>query len=141
MKLIIEKVRTYSLKKAGYCSVTIGCVNIVVHILTIMQILPYTWINGGRTESYIAAKDISISSIIFTVVNILIALIASQIIPLKMNKFFGIVLSVFLIATLPMSIMGIVQQFLGTIFEKCVMSIVTIIGFVSDVRIAFEKRW
>lgn len=58
-----------------------------------------------------------------------------------MNKFFGIALSVFLIATLPLSFMGIIQQFLGTTFEKYVMGIVTIIGFCADTRIAFEKRW
>ena len=58
-----------------------------------------------------------------------------------MNKFFGIALSVFLIAALPLSFMGIIQQFLGTTFEKYVMGIVTIIGFCADTRIAFEKRW
>ncbi|WP_258876389.1 hypothetical protein [Clostridium sp. CM028] len=43
--------------------------------------------------------------------------------------------------TLPLGLMGIVQQFLGTMFEKYCMSIVAIIGFLSDTRIAVEKRW
>ena len=76
-----------------------------------------------------------------TIVNVLIALVASQIIPIKFNKFWGIVLSVFLIITLPLTLVGVIQQFMGTIFEKCVMGIITIIGFCADTRIAFEKRW
>ena len=134
-------IRKFDLKKAGWISASIGGINIVVHLLVIAGIIPYLWVNGGRTESLEAARQISTQSIIMTVVNIFIALIASRIIPLKLNRFWGIVLSGFLIVTLPLTLVGVVQQFLGTIFEKCVMGIVTIIGFCTDTRIAFEKRW
>ncbi len=138
---MLEKLRKINLKKAGYFSLMAGVINVIVHILVIIQTLPYTWVNGGRTETLIAARELSTSSIIITLVNILIALIASKIIPLKLNRFFGIVLSAFLIITLPFGFIGIIQQFLGTTFEICVMGLVTIIGFCADTRIAFEKRW
>lgn len=134
-------IRKFNLRKAGCISASIGGINIIVHLLVISNIIPYLWVNGGRTESFEAAQQISIDSIIMTVINIIIALVASQIIPIKFNKFWGIVISAFLILTLPLTLVGVAQQFLGTTFEKCVMSIVTIIGFCSDVRIAFEKRW
>lgn len=134
-------IRKFNLKKAGWISVSIGGINIIVHLLVISNIVPYLWVNGGRTESFEAAQQISAGSIIMTVINIIIAMVASQIIPVKFNKFWGIVISAFLILTLPLTLVGVAQQFLGTTFEKCVMSIVTIIGFCSDVRIAFEKRW
>lgn len=134
-------IRRFDLKKAGYVSVLIGIINILVHILVITGIIPYLWVNGGRSESFSAAQSTSFSSIIITVISILITVIASQIIPIRFNKFWGIVISVFLIVTLPLSFIGIISQFLGTIFEKCVMSIVTIVGFCADTRIAFEKRW
>ena len=134
-------IRKFDLKKAGYISVPIGVINIIVHILVITGVLPYLWVNGGRSESFAAAQKTSFISIIITLISILITLIASKIIPIRFNKFWGIALSVFLIATLPLSFLGIISQFLGTIFEKCVMSIVTIVGFCSDTRIAFEKRW
>ena len=70
------------------------CAGLVVHLLVIAGIIPYLWVNGGRTESLEAARQISTQSIIMTVVNIFIALIASRIIPLKLNRFWGIVLSV-----------------------------------------------
>lgn len=134
-------IRKFDLKKAGYISVLIGVINIIIHILVITGVLPYLWVNGGRSESFTAAQSASFSSIVITVISIIITLIASQIIPIKMNKFWGIAISVFLIVTLPLSVVGIISQFLGTIFEKCVMSIVTIVGFCADTRIAFEKRW
>ncbi len=134
-------IRKFDLKKAGYISVLIGVINIIVHILVITEVLPYLWVNGGRSESISDAQSASFSSIIITVISIIITLIASQIIPIRLNKFWGIAISVFLIATLSLSFIGVIAQFLGTIFEKCVMSIITIVGFCADTRIAFEKRW
>lgn len=134
-------IRKFDLRKAGICSIAIGGINIIVHILVIVNIIPYLWVNGGRTESFIEAQQTSISSIVMTIFNILVALIASKIIPVNLNKFLGIALSAFLLITLPLTLVGVIQQFLGTTFEKCVMGIVTVIGFWADTRIAFEKRW
>ena len=134
-------IRKFSLRKAGICRAAAGIANIIIHILVISKIIPYSWVNGGRTESFEAAQQISVISIGITVGSILLALIASQIIPAKFNKFWGIFLSVFLIVTLPLSLVGVVQQFLGTTFEKCVTWIIALVGFCADTRIALEKRW
>lgn len=134
-------IRKFDLKKAGYISLAIAVINIMVHILVITGILPYLWVNGGRSESFEAAQSTSFSSIIILLVGIPITLIASQIIPVKFNKFWGIFLSAFLIITLPLGFVEIILQFLGTMYEKCVMSIIAIIGVCADTRIAFEKRW
>ncbi len=139
--VLLEWIRKFDLRKAGICSVAAGGINIIVHSLVIANMLSYLWVNGGRSESLAAARQISMSSILLTILNILIALIASQIIPIKLNRFWGSTLSVFLIVTLPLSLLGVIQQFLGTTFEMCVMGPVTIIGFCADFRIAFEKRW
>lgn len=138
---MLTRIRKIDLKKAGYGNCIIGLINIVVHLLVIIQIIPYTWVNGGRTESLIAAQELSVSSIFITLFSILINLVAAQIIPIRLNRVCGIALSAFLILTLPLSFIGIIQQFLGTMFERVVMSVVTIVGFCCDTRIAFEKRW
>lgn len=138
---MLEWIRKFDLRRAGVCSVAVGGINIILHILVIANIIPYSWVNGGRSESYAKAQQISMSSIIMTIINIGIALIASRIIQVKLNKFWGIMLSAFLIVTLPLSFVGVIQQFLGTPFEKYITSVITIIGFLADTRIAFEKRW
>lgn len=138
---MLEWIRKFDLKKAGIVNVSAGLLNILVHIFVILNILPYQWVNGGRTESLEAACQISVNSIIACVVGILITLIASRIIPIKLNRYLGIALTVVLVVLLPLSFIGVVQQLLGTLFEKCVMSIVAAVGFCTAVRIAFEKRW
>ena len=139
--MMLEWIRKFDIRKAGICSVVSRGIGIVLHILVIANIIPYLWVNGGRTETFAAAQQISTSSIIMLLVNILITLIASRIIPVRLNKFWGILLSTFLVITLPVTLVGVIQQFLGTPFEKCVTGIVTIIGFCADTRIAFERRW
>ena len=138
---MLDWIRKFNLKRAGVCSVAVGIVNIIIHLLVIAEIIPYLWVNGGRTSSYAEAQQISMSSIVITLINIAIALIASQIIPVSLNRVWSVVLSAFLIITLPLSFVGVIQQFLGTTFEKCITSIVTSLGFIADTRIAFEKRW
>lgn len=98
---MLDKIRKFDLKKAGYGACIIGLFNIMVHMFVIFQIIPYAWVNGGRTASQVAAQEISVSSILITVINILIALVATQIIPIKLNRIAGITLSAFLILTLP----------------------------------------
>lgn len=138
---MLNKIREFDLRKAGIGGCIIGGINILVHLLVIFEIIPYEWINGGRTENLSAAIELATSSIIITIVNILITMVASTLIPLKIKRGFGIALSIFLIGTLPLSLVGIIQQCLGTTFEKYIMSILVIIGFFLDARIAFEKRW
>lgn len=89
---MLKRIREFDLKKAGY---------------------------GGRTESLTVAQELSVSSIIITAINMLSVLVATQIIPIKLNRFVGIAFSIFLILTLSL----------------------TFIGFCFDIRIAFEKRW
>ena len=138
---MLEWIRKFDLKKTGFVNVSVCFVNIIVHVLVILKILPYQWVNGGRTESYEMACQISVASIVVMIVCIFITLIACKIIPLKLNRFWEIALSVLLIAMLPFSLLGVIQQFLGTLFEKCVMSIVALVAFCTATRIAFEKRW
>ena len=138
---IFDKVSVFDLKKAGLINFAVGGINVLIHISVIAGLLPYMWVNGGRTESYEMACSISASSIVVTLIGMIITLVGAKIIPVKFNRFCGIAFTVFLVAMLPLAFMGIIQQFLGTLFEKSFCSILTIAGFLTSFRIAFEKRW
>ena len=69
---MLDKIREFDLKKAGYMGATIGILNIALHILVLFEILPYTCVNVGRKESMAAARGIAASRILLTIVNILI---------------------------------------------------------------------
>ena len=78
--VVLVWIRKFNLKKAGIVNVSAGLVNILVHVFVILKILPFQWVNGGRTETLEAACQISLNSIIASVVGILITLVASGII-------------------------------------------------------------
>lgn len=137
----LEQIRRISLKKTGYISIILSVLNLFLHIAVLLQLLPYTWVNGGRTASFEAACQVSVASMVLTTMKVLFILFASQIIPVKINRFWGAAISFIMIIMLPFDIVGIIQQFLGTTFEKCVTSVITIAILITDFRIAIEKRW
>lgn len=136
----MERIRKLSLKKAGIISTGVGAINIVLHLLLMLNILPYTWVSGGMVQSFEQAYQISRMTIAITFITMLIKLLASEIIPLKLNRFGRIVLSIFLIINIPFDFLMVIGQLLGTIFEKCFTSILTIILLLADFRLAVEKR-
>lgn len=138
---IFDKVSKFDLKKTGLINLVVGGINVFIHISVIAGLLPYTWVNGGRTANFEMACSISYSSIVMTIIGMIVTLFAAKFIPVKFNRFWGIAFTVFLMAMLPLSFMGVIQQFLGTLFEKCFCSILAIAGFLTSFRIAFEKRW
>ncbi len=83
-----------SLKSAGIIAVSMNSIAILVHILVILQVIPFTWISGGKVDSLVVAQQTSIVSSIILAVTILFHLVASGIIPLKFNKFFNILISI-----------------------------------------------
>lgn len=136
----LDKIRRFSLKKAGYISLAVATFMIILHILIIAGIFPYSWVNGGRSESFDAARSTSFSSIIVILFGVVLKLFAARIVPVKLNRFFGVLITILLIISLPFEFIGIVQQLLGTFFEKCVCSIFAAAAFLADFRIAVEKR-
>jgi len=138
---MIQKWRSIiSLRKAGWCSLCVGVIGILLHILVLADILPYQWINGGRTESLSQAYQTAALSIVIIVVMKLITLFGARILPMRRNKTAAVILRAALIAIACFSFIGVIQQLLGTIFEKCILSVVNLIGFVADVRIAAQRN-
>lgn len=138
---MLNKLKVIDLKKAGIASAALTLLTILVHLLVIFQILPHTWINGGRVASFDIARQTSINGIWFLLFDILVSLIAGGIIPLKLKKGFAVVLAVYLWIQVPYTLFGFIIQLLGTVFEKLFMSVIVFVLFVSKLRLALEKRW
>lgn len=130
-------IKKINLKTAGIISAAIAFITIIIHTLVIMKVMPFTWIGGGRSESFEIAKQSSTLSIIILMAGIFISLWACGIIPIKKFK---MVLSVILWISFVFACLGAILQFLGTPFEKVFTSILCIINAIVTYRLAIEKR-
>lgn len=96
-----------------------------VHILVITKLIPYTWVNGGRSASYQAQAGQSIVSIVL--LGGLYLLVRKIITASFHKKWHGLVL--YVLASLWG--LGYVMQLLGSQFERFFMSFVLICGFIT----------
>ena len=126
-----------NLKTAGIISVVIAMITITIHTLVILKVMPFTWINGGRSGTFEIAKQTSTISIIILIAGIFISLWACGIIRyLKFTR----VLTAILWISFAYNCIGIILQFLGTPFENLFTSILCIINAIVTYRLAIEKR-
>ncbi|MDR0851071.1 MAG: hypothetical protein LBN36_01115 [Clostridiales Family XIII bacterium] len=138
---MLRLIRRIDLRIAGFCSVGVSIIGMIVHLLVLLQVIPFSWINGGNTTSFEAQLPISIVSILVLILLALLALIGSKIIPVKLNTFLTVLLVVVLIVKIPYDLVECLLQFMGTPFERSFLGIVLFIGFLADSRIAVEKRF
>jgi fumarate reductase subunit D len=129
--------RKIDIKTAGYINIIILAVVICIHLLVIFGVMPFTWINGGRSASFEIGQQTSIVSIVILFVMILVNIWAAGII--RINRFVT-VLKILMWIFFAYSLVGLVQQLMGTTFEKFGMSILCLVNMIMYFRLAIEKR-
>ena len=133
---MVEEIRKINLKTAVCMGICFYSLIILIHVLIIGGIIPLTWINGGRSESMAAQLPISIINIIISIIGGIFTLTASRTIPYTSRRKITFMYWLFVI----LWFFGLVQQLLGTPFEKIVCSLLLILGIISNLRMAVEKR-
>lgn len=124
------------MKSAVFMGVTFYSLTILIHVLVINGIIPYTWVNGGRSESFTTQLPISIISIIISMIGGVFTLIVGGNILNKYKKGITVLCWFFVV----LWSFGLIQQLFGTPFEKMVCSIILLLGVISNLRMAIEKR-
>ncbi len=113
----------------GYLFFTIV---LLIHILIIAKIIPFTWINGGRSESYEAQLQLSLSNFVIVFIGYLYVFVNQRFQQLRSSKLF----KVFKWITVIFWSVSLISQFLGTSFEIFVMAPVVVFGIYVHFRIA-----
>lgn len=132
---MLDLIKNIDIKVAGYLAFTMLALIIMVHGLVILKILPYTWINGGRSISYELQRKQSIVGIIVLIITMLLLLVESNIIAIGIPGILFNVINVVLWITVVSLAVSVVMQLFGTTFEKYVMSIIAFILLVCVIRI------
>jgi hypothetical protein len=133
---MLEKLRGINLKTAILMGICFYSLTILIHILIISGIIPLTWVNGGRSESFATQLPISIINIIISIIGGVFTLLIGGNLLKKFKRGTTVILWFFVV----LWSIGYIQQLLGTPFEKTVCSFILLLGIISNLRMAIEKR-
>ena len=124
------------MKTAVNMGICFYSLTILIHVLIISGIIPFTWVNGGRSESFATQLPISIINIIISIIGGVFTLIVGGNILYKYKRGITVICWFFVV----LWSFGFIQQLLGTPFEKMVCSLVLLLGVISNLRMAIENR-
>ncbi len=133
---MLNAIRKINLKTAGIMAIVFYLLTILLHILVLTGILPYQWVNGGRSESLAAQLPLSVSNMLIAVAGLLFTLFASRIIRNNGKKVITVICWVFV----ALWTVGFFQQLLGTVFEKTAVALLLLVGVIAHLRMAVEER-
>ena len=133
---MLEKLRKINMRTAVFMGIIFYSLTILIHILIISKSIPFTWVNGGRSESFAEQLPISIVNFVISIIGVVFTLIVGRIKRYKYKRGITVICWFFVV----LWSLGFIQQLFGTPFEKMVCSLVLLIGVISNLRMAIDKR-
>lgn len=124
------------MKTAVFMGIIFYSLSILIHFLIISKSIPFTWVNGGRSESFAEQLPISVINIVISIIGVVFTLIVGRIKLYKYKRGITVICWFFVV----LWSFGFIQQLFGTPFEKMVCSLVLLIGVISNLRMAIEKK-
>lgn len=124
------------MKTAVFMGIIFYSLTILIHFLIISKSIPFTWVNGGRSESFAEQLPISVINIVISIMGVVFTLIVGRIKRYKYKRGITVICWFFVV----LWSFGFIQQLFGTPFEKMVCSLVLLIGVISNLRMAIEKK-
>lgn len=67
------------MKTAVFMGIIFYSLTILIHLLIISKSIPFTWVNGGRSESFAEQLPISVISIVISIIGVVFTLIVGRI--------------------------------------------------------------
>ncbi|WP_144555867.1 hypothetical protein [Bacillus sp. X1(2014)] len=124
------------MKTAVFMGIIFYSLTILIHFLIISKSIPFKWVNGGRSESFAEQLPISVMNIVISIIGVVFTLIVGRIKLYKYKRGITVICWFFVV----LWSFGFIQQLYGTPFEKMVCSLVLLIGVISNLRMAIEKK-
>ncbi|MFD2444018.1 hypothetical protein ACFSO7_08465 [Bacillus sp. CGMCC 1.16607] len=124
------------MKTAVFMGIIFYSLTILIHFLIISKNIPFTWVNGGRSESFAEQLPISVINIVISIIGVVFTLIVGRIKLYKYKRGITVISWFFVV----LWSFGFIQQLFGTPFEKMVCSLVLLIGVISNLRMAIEEK-
>ncbi|MRX74343.1 hypothetical protein GJU40_19680 [Bacillus lacus] len=123
------------MKTAVFMGIIFYSLSILIQLLIISKNIPFTWVNGGRSESFAEQLPISVVNIVISIIGVGFIWIVGRNKPPKYKRGITVICWFFVV----LWSFGFIQQLFGTPFEKMVCSLVLLIGVIANLRMAIEK--
>ncbi len=133
---MLEKLRKINMKTAVFMGACFYFLTLLLHVLIISGVIPFTWVNGGRSESFATQLPISIINIIICSIGGVFTIVVRKTTLFKYKRGITVICWFFVI----LWSFGFIQQLLGTPFEKMFCSFLLLVGVISNFRMAIEYR-
>ncbi|MDN4494982.1 hypothetical protein [Ureibacillus aquaedulcis] len=124
------------MKTAVFMGIIFYSLTILIHFLIISKSMPFTWVNGGRSESFANQLPISVINMVISIIGLVFTLFVGRFKLYKYTRGITVICWFFVV----LWSFGFIQQLFGTTFEKMVVSIVLLLGVISNLRMAVEKK-
>jgi hypothetical protein len=124
------------MKTAVFMGIIFYFLTISIHVLIISGIIPFTWVNGGRSDSFTMQLPISIINIFISIIGGVFTLIVGRKLLYTFKRGITVICWLFVL----LWSIGFIQQLVGTPFEKMVCSFILFLGVIANLRMAIEKR-
>ncbi len=124
------------MKTAVFMGIIFYSLTILIHFLIISKNIPFTWVNGGRSESFAEQLPISVINIVISIIGVVFTLFVGRSKLYKYKRRITVICGFFVV----LWSFGFIQQLFGTPFEKMVCSLVLLLGVISNLRMAIEKK-
>lgn len=132
----MKQLLTWDAMKAGKINVAVKGIVILVHLLVILRIIPFSWISGGMIEDFNSAASVAFSSIVLLATMGAITYIIAN----EKSKGKGKMWMQFaVLGMMGIMILSFLLQLLGTPFEKAVMSIVCLVDIYAYIQLFRAK--
>jgi len=131
-----EKLRKINLRTALIMAICFYSLTMALHILVISSVIPFCWVNGGRSDSFESQLPISVVGMVVCIIGGAFTIFAGQ----KKRYLHKRGKSIICWCFVALWTFGFFQQLLGTSFEKLVCSFLLLLGVVSHLRMAIETR-
>ncbi|MBP3951742.1 hypothetical protein [Bacillus suaedae] len=132
----MKSIKRINFRTAVLMAISFYSLTILIHLLIIIETIPFVWVNGGRSPTLEAQLPLSFGSIVISLIGAIFIIIVG----LRKNHTFNKGISIVCWFLVFFWIFGLIQQFFGTPFEKMVCSFVLLLGVLSHYRIAIENR-
>lgn len=133
---MVEKLRKINLNTAVLMAISFYALTMGLHVLIISRVIPFTWVNGGRSDSFETQLPISVAGIVVCLIGVIFTLLAGGNTRYLHKRIRTIICWFFVV----LWTFGFFQQLLGTPFEKLFCSLLVLLGVISHIRMAIEKR-